>query len=101
MQRWFADSGVKDAHDPYFLYAASNAGSLIGLLAYPLLLEPLLRLHTQSRLWSFGYGAFAAFTAACAFLAWRWRTRDADRARDADRTFVAKRSKKFGIRIAL
>src|SRR6202020_1053418 len=52
MQRWFADSGVKDAHDPYFLYAASNAGSLIGLLAYPLLLEPLLRLHAQSRLWA-------------------------------------------------
>ncbi len=49
MQRWFADSGRKDAEDPYFLYAASNAGSLLGLLAYPLVLEPLLRLHTQSR----------------------------------------------------
>ena len=73
-QRWFADSGVKDAHDPYFLYAASNAGSLIGLLSYPLLLEPLLRLHTQSRLWSFGYAGFVAFTAVCASLAWRWRT---------------------------
>jgi hypothetical protein len=74
MQRWFADSGRKDAHDPYFLYAASNAGSLIGLLAYPLLLEPLLHLHTQSRLWSFGYAGFVAFTAACAYLAWKWRT---------------------------
>jgi len=76
MQRWFADSGVKDAHDPYFLYAASNAGSLLGLLSYPLLLEPLLRLHTQSRLWSFGYAAFVVFTAVCALMAWRWRTRD-------------------------
>jgi len=73
MQRWFADSGRKDAHDPYFLYAASNAGSLIGLLAYPLLLEPLLRLHTQSRLWSVAYAIFLVMTAACALLAWRWR----------------------------
>ena len=38
VQRWFADSGRKDADDPYFLYAASNSGSLLGLLAYPLLL---------------------------------------------------------------
>lgn len=79
MQRWFADSGLNDAGDPYFLYAASNAGSLVGLLAYPLLLEPLLRLHTQSRLWSVAYAVFVAFTAACACLAWRWRSRDANR----------------------
>lgn len=82
MQRWFADSGLNDAGDPYFLYAASNAGSLVGLLAYPLLLEPLLRLHTQSRLWSVAYAVFVAFTAACACLAWRWRSRDANRSGD-------------------
>ena len=75
MQRWYADSGRKDAEDPYFLYAASNAGSLIGLLAYPLLWEPLLRLHTQSRLWSGVYAAFLALCAACAALAWRWHSR--------------------------
>jgi hypothetical protein len=73
MQRWFADSGRADAADPYFLYAASNAGSLLGLLAYPLLLEPLLRLHTQSRLWSTAYAVFVALTATCGWLAWRWR----------------------------
>lgn len=78
MQRWFADSGRKDAHDPYFLYAASNAGSLIGLLAYPLLLEPLLRLHTQSRLWSALYALFLAMTAVCALLAWKWRAGTAE-----------------------
>ena len=78
MQQWFADSGRKDARDPYFLYAASNAGSLIGLLAYPLLLEPLLRLHTQSRLWSLAYAVFVAMTAACGVLGWIWRTRNAD-----------------------
>jgi hypothetical protein len=73
MQRWFADSGRSDAKDPYFLYAASNAGSLLGLLAYPLVLEPLLRLHTQSRLWSGLYAAFFAMTAVCGAMAWRWR----------------------------
>ena len=78
MQQWFADSGRKDAKDPYFLYAASNAGSLIGLLAYPLLLEPLLRLHTQSRGWSLAYAAFVAMTAACGVLGWIWRTRNAN-----------------------
>jgi hypothetical protein len=77
MQRWFADSGRKDAEDPYFLYAASNAGSLLGLLAYPLLLEPLLHLHTQSRVWSVAYGVFFALTAACAAMTWKWRTQSA------------------------
>lgn len=73
MQRWFADSGHKDAADPYFLYGASNAGSLLGLLAYPLLLEPLLRLHSQSSLWSGAYAIFVLLTAVCALYAWRWR----------------------------
>src|ERR1035438_951487 len=54
LQRWFSQSGHKSAHDPYFLYAASNAGSLVGLLGYPLLLEPTLRLGAQSHLWSYG-----------------------------------------------
>lgn len=71
LQKWFSDSGHRDASDPYFLYAASNAGSLAGLLAYPLLLEPLLRLKTQSGSWSAGYAAFVCATAACALLIWR------------------------------
>jgi len=73
MQRWFADSGHKHAADPYFLYAASNAGSLVGLLAYPLLLEPLLRLSEQDRLWSYAYALFAAMTIACGLSVWRKR----------------------------
>lgn len=75
MQRWFADSGRPDAHDPYFLYSASNAGSLAGLFAYPLLIEPLLALHEQSRLWSFSYGSFVVLTAVCASFAWKWHQR--------------------------
>lgn len=71
MQRWFAASGHPYSKDPYFLYAASNAGSLVGLLAYPLLLEPALRISVQSRLWAFGYGALAALTLTCALLCWK------------------------------
>ena len=40
MQAWFASG---DDRDPYFLYAASNAGSLLALLAYPFVVEPLGR----------------------------------------------------------
>ncbi len=71
LQKWFAQTRHKSARDPYFLYAASNAGSLLGLLAYPLLLEPLLPLSVQSRFWSFGYAVLLAMTALCAALVWR------------------------------
>jgi hypothetical protein len=71
LQRWFSQSGHKHASDPYFLYAASNAGSLVGLLGYPLLLEPNLHLSMQSRLWSYGYAVFLAMSVACATLVWR------------------------------
>ena len=43
------------APDVYRLYALSNAGSLLGLVLYPLLLEPLLGLVGQARLWSLGF----------------------------------------------
>ena len=71
LQRWFSLSGHKSANDPYFLYAASNAGSLVGLLGYPLFLEPTLRLSAQSHLWSYGYAAFLVLTASCGALVWR------------------------------
>ena len=71
LQRWFSQSGHKQAADPYFLYAASNAGSLTGLLAFPLLLEPTLRLSVLSHYWSYGYTLFLALTVACAALVWR------------------------------
>jgi len=70
LQRWFAQSGHRSAHDPYFLYAASNAGSLIGLLGYPLLMEPALRLRTQAHLWSCGYVGFVVMAAICGACVW-------------------------------
>ncbi|RPF71370.1 fused MFS/spermidine synthase [Aurantiacibacter spongiae] len=60
VQRWFA--AHPDAGNPYPLYAASNLGSFAGLLAYPLLAEPLLTLSRQSQAWSAGYGVVAVLT---------------------------------------
>jgi hypothetical protein len=67
MQAWFARSGDKDAASPWFLYAASNAGSLSGLLAYPFLLEPFTHLPTQQMIWSAGYLLLMALMALGAF----------------------------------
>jgi hypothetical protein len=47
LQKWFAHCEHRAARDPYFLYAASNCGSIAGLLAYPLLLEPRLTKSIQ------------------------------------------------------
>ncbi len=66
LQAWYARSGRADAQDPYYLYAASNFGSLTGLLAYPALIEPLLGTKAQSAAWQWGYAAVAALILAAA-----------------------------------
>jgi SAM-dependent methyltransferase len=63
-QRWFA--ALPGGTEPYRLYAASNAGSLIGLVAYPTLVEPNLDLPDQARWWSIGFAVFALGTAGIA-----------------------------------
>ena len=65
-QRWFAATGHPDAADPYFLYAASNLGSIAGLLAYPILFEPYFTLGEQSRIWFWGYAVLLVLIFACA-----------------------------------
>jgi spermidine synthase len=86
LQNWFAASGHASARDPYFLYSASNAGSLVALAGYPLALEPLLPLLQQSRLWSLVFRAvLVSLVAACALVIWRAQKRDAPaRARAED-----------------
>lgn len=69
LQSWFATSGHARARDPYFLYAASNVGSLLALLAYPIVVEPRLTLVAQAAWWKIGYGAFVVLVAACAVVA--------------------------------
>ena len=71
IQSWYSRSGREDAHDPYHLYSASNVGSVIGLIAYPVLLEPFFPVAAQTMTWTLGYGALAVLLIASGFLAYR------------------------------
>ncbi len=70
LQKWYSVTGDEGARDPYFLYAASNLGSFAALMAYPLLVEPTLRLKQQASLWTAGYVALLLLTAVCAATVW-------------------------------
>ncbi len=71
MQAWYARS--YRASLPYRLFALSNLASLLGLLAYPVLIEPNVTLHQQSFGWSSAFAVFAALGASAAFLSRRDR----------------------------
>jgi hypothetical protein len=69
LQATFASTRHPSARDPYFLYAASNAGSLTALIAYPTVVEPLLGLSRQADVWMLAYALFVLFVLACAVVA--------------------------------
>jgi hypothetical protein len=66
LQALFAETGARSSHDPYFLYAASNLGSLGALISYPTVIEPYLRVSDQSRFWTTGYVVLIILCVACA-----------------------------------
>ena len=68
LQKWFTHTGHED---PYFLFAVSNAGSLIALISYPILLEPNLKLSRQSHLWAVAYVVFLVLSLGCMFVMWK------------------------------
>jgi len=70
LQRWFSYTGHPAARDPYFLYGASNLGSLLALVCYPFIVEPLFVLNTQTWIWLVGYVALMALVAACVAIVW-------------------------------
>jgi len=72
VQAWHARSHPGAA--PYRLFALSNLGSMLALLSYPLLVEPMLALGKQAATWSAGFVVFALL---CGALAWRSRSADA------------------------
>ena len=85
LQAWFAHTGHPRAGDPYFLYAASNVGSMLALLGYPMVAEPHVRLAEQSRLWAGGYALLVVLMLGCAVMVWRSRgTRLAQREPEAE-----------------
>lgn len=71
LQAWFARTKHPAAKDPYFLYAASNVGSFLALLSYPLIVEPLIRLNDQTWLWSIGFYVLILLIAGGGYLLWR------------------------------
>ena len=94
LQKWFSTTDHPAANDPYFLYAASNLGSLLALLAYPALVEPNLTLQQQARVWTYGYVVYLALALVCAALVWRHRSRARDeRARVAARAVALTRAR--------
>ncbi len=62
VQAWYARRFAGTM--PYWLYALSNAGSMLALISYPFLIEPVFTTHQQARIWSWEYLAFAVVCAA-------------------------------------
>jgi spermidine synthase len=83
LQCWFSDGDDPGASDPYFLYAASNAGSLVALILYPGLIEPWLPLAAQRRAWAIGFVLFGLLAASSAFVTRRVRSKGSASARPA------------------
>jgi hypothetical protein len=89
LQSWFARSGDASAKDPYFLYSASNLGSLLALLGFPLVLEPWLTLGTQTRLWLVLYGLLVVLLGVCALRSQAAGWREEADASEASQTAVS------------
>src|SRR5215475_1388834 len=82
LQAWFARTDHPSARDPYFLYAASNVGSFLALISYPLAVEPFTRLGEQTQIWSVGFYLLIALIAGCGVLLLRSRNALPDVTRD-------------------
>jgi len=68
MQAWFVRTDHPSVRDPYFLFAASNVGSFLALISYPMAVEPFLRLGEQTWLWTVGFYVLILLIAACGVL---------------------------------
>jgi hypothetical protein len=68
LQAWFVRTGHPHAGDPYFLFAASNAGSFLALIAYPLAIEPLVSLGGQTFGWTAGFYLLIVVILGCGVL---------------------------------
>lgn len=69
LQQWFASTRHSKAANPYILSVASSIGSAVGLLAYPLVIERALQLHSQWTWWGNGVMALFVLVALCALVA--------------------------------
>ena len=103
LQAWYARvrAAHADGQNPYVLYAASNMGSFLALLSYPLLIEPMATLSGQRLGWSGGYVAFMLMVVALAFVVWGRRLdRSAEPARLAPSAPIPWREKGIFVLLA-
>ena len=78
LQAWYV--GVRPGAIPYRLFALSNLGSMLALLSYPVIVEPMLAARTQAWMWS---GAYAVFALLCVGAAWKMSARVKEAVQDA------------------
>lgn len=71
LQKWFSKTGHYYSNDPYFLYVASNLGSMIALISYPFLIEPNLNLILQSDFWAVGFWILGGLVFVLASKLWK------------------------------
>ena len=71
LQNWLSKTPTASGKDPYFLYAVSNAGSLLALLAYPVLIEPRLGVRLQSESWFAAYAVLVLMVFGGAATVWK------------------------------
>jgi SAM-dependent methyltransferase len=88
LQSWFSRTKDPAARDPYFLYAASNAGSLLALLLYPFVFEPRLGVSAQSLSWLVGYVVLVVFVLIAISEFWKLEKRS-DRSESVPRPSAA------------
>jgi spermidine synthase len=94
LQSWFASTEHRLASNPYFLYAASNLGSLASLVAYPVWIESRFGLKEQISGWGWGFALLQVLLAICALtmtLRYREIPEPADDAPDAERVTARRR----------
>ena len=84
LQHWFATSDHADREDPYHLYSASNVGSMAALLGYPLVMEPLIGVQTQTITWAIGYFLLIIAFALCSRFVGRLPIGDQSESFDAE-----------------
>jgi spermidine synthase len=89
IQSWFSKTPHPQANDPYFLYAASNLGSMLALVGYPFVVEPNLTLEAQRWVWLAGFALLSCLTITCGYRMLRYCDQDSAETRSPNQLSAA------------